>query len=79
MYMKKSDLKKCPSKRTRLTYMAYYQLIGAKLGRFLAIIRARNGPTLPQESSIRCTKHAIYHAVAWVAYCVLSDNKGVKL
>ncbi len=74
-----NDLKIRPSKRTRLTYVAYYQSIGVKKGHFLAIIRHKIGPILPEKSAIRCTKQATYKTVAWVACRVLPDNKGVQL
>src|SRR6266567_1853911 len=73
------ELKTWPSKRTRLTYVAYYQLIGAKKWRFLTIIRDKIRPFIFAKVAIRCTKRTSYYTVAWAAHSVLPDNKGVRL
>jgi hypothetical protein len=52
-YMKTSHLKKMPSKRTRLTYAAYIQLITSKNGLFLAIIRSQFDPDLAPKNTYK--------------------------
>jgi hypothetical protein len=59
-----------------LNYVACFHFIGAKISRFLSIIRARIGASFAEEFRVTCTKKAIYYTLAWLAYRILPDNKG---
>jgi hypothetical protein len=77
-FMKIINLKKWPSKRTRLTYDAYFHCFTAKNGRFLAIIRDKLSPTFRPDLPLTDTFKISYNHLAFWLWRVHPDNKWVR-